>query len=328
MRTIPIIVCIVIASAGAASHAADKSAADRERDRQRAIQQQMDSVRRDIDRIRQDVTSLERNIDSRMEQIKDAPKTVDPAKAALAEAEKTFEKSTNEMKDSAKRVADGNAKLQTLIRGTKGSKEAAQLEAAEKKLQDSRDRMETIRKPALDAAAVKDPAYKALVTRHAAAKKRVEDVRTEQLTGRGTTEAAVEAASEMIDAETQLREAQEKVLWANEEYMKALKALDAAEEEEKNASRIAAEKLKSDPVVAQAEAELVTSRKALAEAQDKLREASKVRAAAKGKLDTLKGQFQRFAADTDALSARKKQLENQLTSKQRQYDNLQRDYRR
>ena len=322
------IVACIVGALPVAAFAADKSAADRERDRQRAIQQQMDSVRRDMDRIRQDVSSLDRNIDSRLDQIRDAPKTVDPAKAALAEGEKAFEKAQNDVKDSTKRVTDANAKLQTLVRGVQGSSEAAKLEAAEKRTQDARDKVETIRKPALEAAAVKDPAFKALVARHAEAKKRVETARTDQLAGRGSNEAAAEAASELIDAETELRESQEKLLWANEDYMKALKALDAAEEEEKNASRIAADKLKSDPVIAKAEADVVAARKTLAEAQDKMREVSKVRAAAKSKLDSLKSQFQRFAADTDALSARKKQLENQLASKQRQYDNLQRDYRR
>lgn len=328
MQILSSIVCMFVVCVASSAVAADKSAADRERDRQRAIQQQMDSVRRDMDRIRQDVSSLDRNIDSRLDQIRDAPKTVDPAKAALVEAEKTFEKAQDDVKDSTKRVSDANTKLQSQMRGVQGTAEANRLDAAEKKLQEARDKVESIRKPALEAAATKDPAFKALVARHADAKKRVENARTEQLSGRGSNEAAVEAASDLIDAETQLRESQEKVLWANEDYMKALKALDAADEEEKNASRIAAEKFKSDPAIAKAEADVVAARKALAEAQDKLREASKVRAAAKGKLDSLKSQFQRFASDTDALSARKKQLENQLTSKQRQYDNLQRDLRR
>lgn len=311
MPTVRTLVLLCLLAFAPALHAAPNSDADR---------QYLESLRRDIDNAKREARNLESSIDNRRKQLADAPKTIKPAEDAAAEANKRWEKAKASLPEAKKRLDAANEKLKGVLTELKSSDESArQLDAAESKLGDAEFRLDSLRKPVIEKLRERDD-YRKLAAQRAAADKRIKVLKDES----APPSELIEASNQLLLINTQINNLEDAELEKNEEIKAARKALDAAEANAKTVRIAVAERLKSNPKFLAADQDATANRQAFADANKELTESSRERYATAAKVATLKSQARSFEQETNALAARKVQVENRVRSLEKRYD----DYRR
>jgi chromosome segregation ATPase len=280
----------------------------------------LESLRRDIDNAKREARNLENAIDDRRKQLADAPKTIKPAEEAAAEANRRFEKAKANLPKARTRLDAANEKLKAVLAELKTSDESArQLDEAENKLGDAEFRLDSLRKPVLEKLYQRDD-YRKLADPRDAAEKRVKALKDEA----APPAELIEAANQLLLVNTNINNLEDEELEKNEQIKAARKALEAAVANAKAVRLAVAERLKNNPRFVAADQDAAAARQAFADANKELTESSRERYATINKVTSLKSQARRFEQETNALAARKVQVENRIRTLEKRYD----DYRR
>lgn len=280
----------------------------------------LESLRRDIDAAKRDAKNLENAIESRRKQLADAPKTIKPAEQAVTENTKRWEEAKAGLPEAKKRLDTANDKLKNVLTELKTKDEsAAQLDAAENKVEGIEFRISSMRQPAIDKLRARDD-YRKLAERRDDIQKRIKTLKDEA----ATTAEMVDASNQLLAVQSDLHDLEDAELEKTPEFAAAQKELQAAQANLRAVRITTAERLKNNPQFVAADKDTTAARMAFADANKELNESSRARFDAISKVASLKSQARSFEAETNSLAARKVQVENRVRTLERRYD----DYRR